>query len=118
MSTELVCTVCPKGCRLLVDESNDFEVSGAGCKRGIEYGRAEIQNPLRVLTSSILIEGALYRRCPVKSAAPIPKKLLFAAVEELRKIKVKAPVALGETVLENAAGIGVPVVTTRAFESI
>ena len=47
---ELVCIVCPKGCRLKVDEANDYAVTGNACPRGAAYGKSEIQNPTRVLT--------------------------------------------------------------------
>ena len=36
---ELVCIVCPKGCRLSVDEENGFAVTGNSCPRGEEYGK-------------------------------------------------------------------------------
>ena len=35
--TELTCIVCPKGCRLNVDEENGFLVTGYGCPRGKEW---------------------------------------------------------------------------------
>ena len=38
---ELVCIVCPKGCRLSVDEENGFAVTGNSCPRGEEYGKRE-----------------------------------------------------------------------------
>ena len=50
---ELVCIVCPRGCRLKVDEENDFAVTGNTCPRGAEYGRNEIMAPTRVLTSTV-----------------------------------------------------------------
>ena len=60
---ELVCIVCPKGCRLHVDEENDYAVTGNGCPRGAVYGHNEIKNPTRVLTSTVRLDGGLYRRC-------------------------------------------------------
>ena len=32
---ELICIVCPRGCRLTVDENNDYAVTGNSCKRGL-----------------------------------------------------------------------------------
>ena len=64
---ELVCIVCPKGCRLHVDDENGYTVTGNSCPRGAEYGKNEIQNPTRVLTSTVRLSGGAYRRCPVKT---------------------------------------------------
>lgn len=36
----IICIVCPKGCRLTVDE-NTLAVTGNGCPRGAEYGKNE-----------------------------------------------------------------------------
>jgi CxxC motif-containing protein len=113
---EIVCIVCPRGCKLSVDPDHGYAVSGAFCKRGEAYGRAEAENPVRVLTSSVSIDGALYPRCPVKSAAPIPKRLLFAAMDELRKLRLASPVKAGEVVTEDICGTGIPVVATRTMD--
>ena len=40
--TELTCILCPKGCRLRVDEKNGYAVTGNQCPRGIEYGKTEL----------------------------------------------------------------------------
>ena len=53
---EFICTVCPRGCRLKVDEKK-LTVTGNGCIRGIEYGKNEAVNPKRILTSTVSIEG-------------------------------------------------------------
>ena len=42
---ELTCIVCPKGCRLKVDEENNWAVTGNSCPRGAEYGKAECTAP-------------------------------------------------------------------------
>ena len=72
--TELTCIVCPKGCRLNVDEENGFLVTGYGCPRGKEYGHKELTAPTRTLTSIVRIEGAIHPCCPVKTSGEIPKK--------------------------------------------
>ena len=50
---QLVCIGCPKGCNLTVDEENDYAVSGNGCEVGARYGKEELTNPTRVITTTI-----------------------------------------------------------------
>ena len=110
---ELVCIVCPKGCRLKVDENNDYAVTGNGCPRGAVYGKSEIQNPTRVLTSTVKIEGALYRRCPVKTDSVVPKGKLMEVMQLLNAVELKSPVTIGQVVIENVAGTDANVVVTK-----
>ena len=103
---ELVCIVCPKGCRLHVDDENDFSVTGNSCPRGAEYGKNELRNPTRVLTSTVQIAGALHSRCPVKTDRAIAKGKLFEAMAEVSLVRLEAPVAVGDVIIENIAGTG------------
>lgn len=110
---ELVCIVCPKGCRLQVDEEHSYAVSGNSCPRGAEYGKNELLHPTRVLTSTVCIQGGLHRRLPVKTTAPIPKELIFEAMDALNEVRLTAPVHLGQVVIHDLLGTGVDVVATR-----
>ena len=112
---ELTCIVCPKGCRLRVDEENGFTVTGNACPRGAEYGRAELTNPTRVLTSTVCVSGGAHPRCPVKTDGPLPKGTLFEAMALLDGIRLKAPVSLGQVVVRNVCGTGVNIVATRSL---
>ena len=112
---ELVCIVCPKGCRLHVDEENDYAVTGNSCPRGAVYGHNEIKNPTRVLTSTVRLNGGAYRRCPVKTQTAVPKGKLLDIMKELNQIELSSPVQIGQVALENAAGTGVNVIVTKAL---
>ena len=112
---ELICIVCPKGCHLQVDENNDYAVTGNGCPRGAEYGRAELTHPTRVVTSTVRCVGGIYPRCPVKTDRPIPKERMFDIMEELNRVEVSAPAPLGTVVIANVCGTEANVVTTRAL---
>ena len=112
---ELVCIVCPKGCRLHVDDENGYTVTGNSCPRGAEYGKNEIQNPTRVLTSTVRLSGGAYRRCPVKTEKAVPKGKLMDIMKELNHVEVASPVSIGQVVLTNAAGTGVNVVVTKSL---
>ena len=72
--TSIICITCPKGCRLSVDEENGYKVTGNGCPRGEIYGKNELQHPVRVITSTVRIEGAAVPRLPVKTDKP-PRKV-------------------------------------------
>lgn len=112
---ELVCIVCPKGCRLRVDEENGYLVSGNSCVRGTEYGKNEILNPTRVLTSTVKMEGGLYRRCPVKTNIAVPKGKLFDIMNALNAVTLTAPVQVGQVVIENVCGTGADIIATKAL---
>ena len=112
---QLICIVCPKGCHLQVDEQNDHKVTGHGCPRGEEYGKIELTNPTRVVTSTVKVTGAAHPRCPVKTDRPIPKALIFEAMAALDAVQLAAPVALGQTVVENVCGTGANFVACRSL---
>lgn len=111
--TELICIVCPKGCHLCVDEENGYAVKGNSCDRGEEYGKREVQNPVRVLTSTVYVEGAGGRCCPVKTSEAIPKKDIFRAMAELRELTVQAPVKTGDVIVKNVCGSGADWIATK-----
>ncbi len=112
---ELICIVCPKGCHLQVDEENGYKVTGNGCPRGVEYGAAELQHPVRVLTSTVQLTGCSARRCPVKTAGSIPKELMFDAMRVLDTVVLTAPVQVGQVVVPDLLGTGVAVVAAKSF---
>ena len=112
---ELICIVCPKGCHLKVDENNDYAVTGNGCPRGAEYGKAELTNPTRVVTSTVCIVGASLPRCPVKTDGVIPKGMIFEIMSALDEVELTAPVTVGDVVIENVCGTGVNVVAARTM---
>lgn len=108
----MICIVCPVGCHISVD-TESFAVIGHTCPRGEKYGREELTNPKRVITSTVCIEGAEDRRCPVKTKDSIAKGLNFACMEELQKVVLHSPVKRGDIVIKNLLGTGVDVVATK-----
>ena len=110
---ELICIVCPKGCRLRVDEAHGCAVTGNGCPRGAEYGKIELTNPTRVVTSTVRISRAAHPRCPVKTDRPIPRSLIFAAMAALEAVNLTAPVRTGQVVVRDVCGTGANFVATR-----
>ncbi|MDR2343826.1 MAG: DUF1667 domain-containing protein [Spirochaetaceae bacterium] len=113
--TELVCIVCPKGCRLQVDENKDFAVTGNNCDRGAEYGRQEISNPTRVITSTVCACGGAISRMPVKTDKNVPKGKIFEAMALLDELEVKAPFKAGAVLVSNICGTGANFISTRGL---
>lgn len=113
--TELICIICPKGCHLKVDEEAGYRVTGNTCPRGEAYGRDELQNPTRVITSTVCVSGNLHRRCPVKTRSAIPRRMVFDAMRLLENIHLTAPVKSGQIIVENICGTGIPFVATRSL---
>lgn len=112
--TELICIVCPKGCRLKVDEQNEYKVTGNSCERGADYGRAELMHPTRTLTTTVLLRGGELPRCPVRTSAPIPKAQMFEAMEQIDRLAVAAPVRRGDVLIADLLGSGADLIATRS----
>ncbi len=111
---EIICITCPKGCHLKVDEES-FAVTGNACPRGAVYGANELRNPVRVVTSTVAAEGP-QRRLPVKTDRPIPKGKMFEVMDEIARVRVKAPVRVGDVLIANVAGTDGNVVATKALD--
>ncbi len=110
----LICINCPRGCHLTVDEH--LNVTGNFCPRGAVYGKQEVTNPMRVVTSTVRISSAELALCPVKTAQPIPKKKIFDVMASINMVHLKAPVRIGDIVIKDVAGTGIDVVATRNME--
>ncbi len=119
MSTrELVCIVCPNGCRLEVElvEGETLqvgEVSGNLCDKGPGWAEQEILNPVRNIASSILVRGGAFPLVSVKTDAPIPRGKIFDVMEEIKRLEVDAPVRIGDRLIEGPAGTDCLIVATR-----
>lgn len=111
----MICIVCPVGCHIEVDETT-LDVTGNRCARGDVYGKKELTDPRRMLTTTVKVNSQLQRRISVKTTDDIPKGLLFKAMEEINKIEVKVPVSTGDVLLKNLLNTGVDIVSTMSLE--
>ena len=112
MIKSFICISCPIGCALTVDVDN-LIVSGNKCKRGQVYGINEVTNPVRTITTTVKIEGGTHKVVPVKTQNPIPKNLNMECMKVLNRVTVKAPVKVGDVIVENILNTGINVVATR-----
>lgn len=110
---QLVCIVCPKGCRLTVEEGDELRVTGNACPRGEAYAKQELLDPVRVLTATVALDGGVHPRLPVKTREPIPRDRVREAAALLRQVRAAAPVKAGQVIVSNILGTGVDVVAAR-----
>lgn len=111
---ELICINCPRGCRLTVDDS--FNVSGNFCPRGEKYAKDELTHPVRTLTSTIKIINSEESRAPVKSNKPLPKELIFKAMDEINKVTLSAPLKIGDIAIKNIFNLDIDIIITKNID--
>lgn len=111
---ELICIMCPKGCHLKVDD--ELNVTGNTCPRGVTYGKQEVTDPRRYLTSTVKIASSYYRRLPVISSGDLPKDRVSDVVKYLDTVSVKAPVKVKDVIVKDVLGLGVDIIATRTIE--
>lgn len=117
---ELICIGCPLGCNLTVQTEGNtvISVSGNTCKRGADYACNEVTDPRRIVTSTVRVKEGALPVVSVKSASPLPKNRINRCLELLNDIEIKAPVEIGDVVIENVDSTGIPIVATKAISSI
>lgn len=115
MNRTLTCIGCPMGCQIEVelDDAGNFVSSrGWSCNIGKRYAQEEVTAPVRTVT-------ALMEVCDrseplsVKTAHPIPKEKIFESLKQIRNISVKAPIHIGDIVIEDVCDTGISVVATK-----
>ena len=120
MTKELTCVVCPAGCRITVtldEKGRVTDVTGQTCARGKTYAESEVTNPVRTLTSTVIVETKDGERMlPVRTDKPIPRPALFDAMEIVRKVRVTVPVKTGDVLVENFIESGTCLIACKDFE--
>ena len=111
---QVICTVCPIGCSINVvgNEDSVQEMNGYQCPRGKKYAADEFIAPTRILTTSVRINGSQEPLLPVRSSAPVPKKLLMECMEQIKKVALDAPINQGDVVIHNILGCGSDIIAT------
>jgi CxxC motif-containing protein len=109
----IICITCPKGCDAKVwEEKGSIKMKGKVCKKGRAYIQQEFLEPKRVLTSTVVVADSSTKRLPVRTAEAIPKKDLFRAMDQLSKVRVRAPVHVGEVIISNLLETGVDLIAS------
>lgn len=114
---DLVCIVCPNGCRLSAEKNGEeVSVSGARCKRGEAFAKSELTCPMRTVTTSVKTTVTGYPVVSVKTDGEIPKDKIFDLMKLLSVVVLNKPVAIGTVVLKNVFATNVNVITTTEME--
>jgi CxxC motif-containing protein len=117
---KLICIECPKGCRIVCCLRNGrvVKLSGNKCVKGKAYAKREIENPKRILTTTVRTIGLELAVLPVKTDRPIPKSKIFDAMKVIKKIRISKPVKIGSVVVKNISGTYANLISIREIKKI
>lgn len=111
---ELICIGCPIGCQMTIIKCNDdLIVEGNQCKRGATYGKKEVINPTRIVTTTIPVIGGASERVSVKTQKDIPKDKITQCLKELKNVSALAPIHIGDVIIKDIANSGVDIIATK-----
>lgn len=117
---ELTCINCPLGCALQVTlrDGKVTSVAGNTCPRGEAYGKKEVTNPTRIVTSTVRVTGGVRPVASGKTREDVPKGAIFDITNALAEAEVSAPVNIGDVLVEDIAGTGVDFVATSRVDTV
>ncbi len=115
---EIICTICPLGCHINVVETSDkaYHVTGNQCKQGKAYAIAELENPLRVFTSTLLVESGDRRLLSIRTSKPVPKEFIKEMMLATSNLKVKAPIKMGQEIIHDILRTGANIISTNQID--
>ncbi len=118
--TNIICVGCPKGCRIKIEDKGGeiTDISGYACDKGREYAREEFKNPTRILPTTVIVENGELPLVSVKTEKPIPKKNLLPAMKEIAKTRVKAPISIGDVIIDNILNTEVNIIATNNVDKL
>lgn len=114
------CIVCPNGCEVKTcfEPGKPIAVTGNKCKRGEEYVLQELTDPHRTIATTVPIENAELPLCSVRLTKAIPKKDIFRIMDEIRKVRLTAPVHIDQVVIHNVCGLDSDVIVTKNLDAV
>ncbi|MBE0430460.1 MAG: DUF1667 domain-containing protein [Dehalococcoidia bacterium] len=112
-----VCVVCPIGCEIDVvhDGNRIISMEGSKCERSEEFVTQELVEPMRILTTTVRIEGARWAVVPVRTDKSVPRRLFPRIMRQLRGITLQAPINMLDVVVSDVLGTGADVIATRTM---
>lgn len=110
---EIICIVCPNGCKLQVICDDTIIVKNALCPKGEEYAKNELINPQRTVTSTVKVSGGVLPLVSVRSNRPVPKGKITEIVQLLKGVELKAPVKFYQIIVSNILDTGADIIATR-----
>lgn len=118
------CTTCPSECLLTVEVERDADgavvevhsVTGNSCPRGDTFAHQELTCPMRVLTTTVAVSSGDEALLPVRTVEAIPLALHAQAMNLIRGLVVKAPVRMGDVVLEDLLNTGIDLIASMDID--
>lgn len=119
MLREFTCIMCPQGCDISVelDGTTITGITGNKCAKGEAYVTQEIENPMRNIATSVLIDGGELPLASVRLSNVIPKDRIFDVMAEIRRVELPAPVHEGDVVIHDVLGLGADVIITKDVDA-
>ena len=115
MERDLICIGCPLGCSLHVSWEGDVvTVTGNTCPRGAAYGSSECTAPVRRFTGTVAVADGVLPVVSVKTEKEVPKDSVLAVAAAVKKLRLEAPVAMGDVICDDIDGTGVALVATKS----
>jgi CxxC motif-containing protein len=113
-----VCVVCPIGCEIDVvhDGSKIISMEGNKCEKSEEFVGQELVEPMRILTTTVRIQGSRWAVIPVRTDKTVPKRLFPGIMKQLRRIKLQAPVNMLDVVVKDVLHTGANIISTRTMQ--
>jgi CxxC motif-containing protein len=114
---KLTCIQCPNGCQLIAELKNGYVVSVTGnqCPRGETYAKQEVENPQRIITSTITGKNLSVSKIPVKTTL-VPKSKISELMKIIHAFSIDYPVQAGEIISANLGNTGVALIATRTVD--
>jgi len=112
MNKSFICIVCPRGCRVNVDDN--MNITGNQCKRGETYVLTELTAPKRIITTTAKTIFKELPRVSVKTDNPIPKELIYDIMDIINDVVIDKPMAIGEILIANVLDTGVNIILTKS----
>jgi len=112
-----VCVVCPIGCEIDVvhDGSKIVSMEGNKCEKSEEFVRQELVEPMRILTTTVRIEGSKWPVVPVRTDKAVPKRLFPRIMRQLRRVRLQAPVDMLDVVVRDVLHTGANIIATTTM---
>jgi len=115
MKKEYTCIICPNGCEVEaeIEGMTVLSIEGESCTRGRMYVEQELIDPQRNIATSVFVQKGNIPLVSVRLTNTIPKNRIFDVMNEIKKMKLTAPIVMNQVVIKNVLGLNSDVIATK-----